>query len=42
VDGSEKRWEPVVSDLTVGVEEDDNLAGGGDGSVVAAPENRAM
>ena len=38
MDGSEKRWEPVVTDLAVSVEEDDDLAGGSDGSVVATPE----
>jgi len=40
VDGSEKWWEPVVSDLAVSVEEDDDLAGGSDGSVDATPEKR--
>ncbi len=41
VNGSEKRWEPVVADFTVSVEEDDYLAGGSNGSVVATPEKRA-
>jgi hypothetical protein len=41
VNGSEKRWEPVVADFTVSIEEDDDLAGGSDGSVVATPEKRA-
>ena len=38
MDGSEKWWEPVVTDLAVSVEEDDDLAGGSNGSVVATPE----
>ena len=39
VDGCKKRGEPVVADFAMSVEEDDNLAGSGDGTVVTRAVN---